>query len=63
MSKSKKMLKFTIRRSLTAAILEDTFWSPFEIISLISSVTLNSITKRGTEIRDDYEESLEDKGS
>jgi hypothetical protein len=63
MSRSKKMLKFTIRRSITTSILEDTFWSPFEIISLISSITINSISKKGTEIRDDYEDYLEGKGS
>jgi hypothetical protein len=29
MSKNKKMLKFTIRRNLSATIVSDTLWSPF----------------------------------
>ena len=57
MAKSKKMLRFTIRKNVNATIMEDTLWSPFEIIRLIVSLTFNSISKRkGYELLKAYEE-------
>lgn len=57
LTKTKKMLRFTIRKNISATILEDTLWSPFEIIRLIVSLTFNSISKRkGYEILKQYEE-------
>lgn len=44
--KQNKMLKFTLRRNLSATIVSDTLWSPFEIIRLVISITFNSISKR-----------------
>ena len=46
MTRTKKMLRFTIRRNVNATIVEDTLWSPFEIIRLIVSLTFNSLSKR-----------------
>lgn len=40
------MLVFTIRKTLTASIMEDTLWEPFEVIRLIVSLTFNSISKK-----------------
>ena len=55
------MLKFTIRRTLSAAIVEDTLWSPFEIIRLIVSFTFNSINRHGSEIKEDYDTFIRNK--
>jgi len=45
-SRTPKMLRFTVRKTLAATISEDTIWSPFEIIRLVVSLTFNSISKR-----------------
>lgn len=44
--RTKRMLVFTIRKTLTASIMEDTLWEPFEVIRLIVSLTFNSISKK-----------------
>ncbi len=44
--RTKRMLVFTIRKTLTASIMEDTLWEPFEMIRLIVSLTFNSISKK-----------------
>ena len=44
------MLFFTLRKSVTGTIVEETLWSPFEMIRLIVSITFNSIKKDGEEI-------------
>ena len=44
------MLSFTLRKSVTGTIVEETLWSPFEMIRLIVSITFNSIKKDGEEI-------------
>jgi hypothetical protein len=41
---NKEFLVFTVRASFPVQIYEDIFWSPFEVMRLVLSVTLNSIT-------------------
>jgi hypothetical protein len=56
LARTDKMLRFTIRRTLAATIFEETFWSPFEIIRLVVSLTFNSISKRdGTLLKMEYD--------
>ena len=45
-SRTSRMIRFTVRKTLNATISEDTKWSPFEIIRLVVSLTFNSISKR-----------------
>jgi hypothetical protein len=42
MKKSKKFLSFTIRDAFPVQIYSDIFLSPFEILTLVFSVTMNS---------------------
>lgn len=42
--KNKEFLVFTVRTCFPVQIYEDIFWSPFEVLRLVLSVTLNSIT-------------------
>jgi hypothetical protein len=44
------MLSFTLRKTVTGTIVEDTLWSPFEMMRVIVSITFNSIKKDGEEI-------------
>lgn len=48
------MLKFTLRRNVSASIVSDTRWSPFEIIRLVVSITLNSIKRNGSDINNKF---------
>jgi hypothetical protein len=42
--KKSNFLIFTIRKLFLAFLLEDTLWSPFELLELIISVTLNTVS-------------------
>jgi len=44
LDKKSKFLSFTIRRLFMAHIDSDTLWSPYEIIRLIVSITINTCT-------------------
>ncbi len=39
-----KFLIFTIRKVFLAFMIEDTLWSPFEMLELVISLTLNTVT-------------------
>jgi hypothetical protein len=42
--KKSKFLIFTLRKVFLAFLVEDTVWSPFELIELVISLTLNTVT-------------------
>jgi hypothetical protein len=42
--KKKHFLIFTIRKVFLAFLLSDPLWSPFELIELVISITLNTVT-------------------
>jgi len=42
--KNKEYFTFTIRWSFPVQIYEDIFWSPFEVLRLVLSVTINSVS-------------------
>lgn len=42
--KNKEFFTFTIRQTFPVQIYEDIFWSPFEVLRLVFSITLNSVT-------------------
>jgi len=42
--KKAKFLIFTIRKVFLGFLIEDTLWSPFEVLQLIISLTLNTVT-------------------
>ena len=48
------MLIFTLRKTINGSIVEDTLWSPFEVIRIVLSITFNSIKKEGEEISHVY---------
>jgi len=39
-----KFIVFTIRKVFLAFMLEDTLWSPFEVLDLVISITFNTVT-------------------
>lgn len=41
--KKARFIIFTIRKVFLAFLIEDTLWSPFEMIRLILSLTLNTV--------------------
>jgi len=42
--KNKEFFMFTIRQNFPVQIYEDIFWSPFEVLRLVFSVTINSVS-------------------
>ena len=39
-----RFLIFTVRKVFLAYMIEDTLWSPFELLDLVISITLNTVT-------------------
>ena len=48
------MLSFMLRKTVSGSIVEETLWSPFEIIRILFSITFSSINKNGEEIEYAY---------
>ncbi len=42
--KKANFLIFTIRKLFLSSLISDTLWSPFELVELIISITLNTVT-------------------
>lgn len=42
-NKSAQFLIFTVRKVLLAFLIEDNLWSPFELLELVISITLNTV--------------------
>ena len=43
-NKNAQFLIFTVRKVLLAFLIEDNLWSPFELLELVISITLNTVT-------------------
>lgn len=55
--KKKHFLIFTIRKVFLAFLLSDPLWSPFELIELVISITLNTVTIKQHSLQKQYQNS------
>ena len=61
MDEGKNELKYTVRKLLHTGMTSEIFLSPFEVINLIMSVTVQSLTLYTEELMEEYEEEMKNK--